>query len=293
MRHELSLPMACLLSLAAVATACAGDRMGSQRSAQDQQSQQEKGREIVSETQRSGQQGHQREGHESSAAQKQDQERLNQQMRSEGNAMGVPEPGTTSDQESTTKQRNPGRQHSMRENAQVSVGGSKPFVYGTVLRIEGDEYFVKDLESGDEVRLIVNRDTNLDCGAAPTSGGSMSTDRQQSDQSNTSGRQRMQGQRPDETAAGSGFKAGDCSFNTGDHVKAEVSDVGTVTTLKFIPEDQIQGHVRPSSSTGPMGSGTQSEGVSADDTRDKSPSRGALQERIQGQEAPQGLRQQH
>jgi hypothetical protein len=101
----------------------------------------------------------------------------------------------------------------------------------------------------------------------------------------------MQGQRQDETAAGSGFKIGDCSFKQGDKVKAEVSDVGTVTTLKFVTDDEMSGRQSMRGGTGPLGSATQSEGASADDTRDKSPSRDALQERIQGQEAPQDLRQ--
>jgi hypothetical protein len=207
-------------------------------------------------------------------------------MGEEGNAMGVPEPGTVSDQESTNKQRQPSRQQSPRENAQVTIGGANYFVTGEVLKIEDERYFIRDAESGNEVHLLVNRDTNLDCGAAGSSGGTMSTDRERSNTGATK-RQQAQGQRQDETAAGSGFKIGDCSFKRGDKVKAEVSDVGTVTTLKLMPEDT--GHSQRSSSV--TIEGTRDGGVSAEDARDKSPSRDALQERIEGQEAPQGLRQ--
>jgi hypothetical protein len=222
------------------------------------------------------------------AGQKSDQ--AQKQAGSQGHELGVPEPGSVSDQESTHKQRKPSQHQSSRENAQVTVGGASSFVTGEVLKIEGDRYFIRDAESGNEVGLIVNRDTNMDCGAAPSSGGTMSTDRETGNTGATK-QQQMQGQRQDETAAGSGFKVGDCSFKQGDKVKAEVSDVGTVTTLKFVSDDDMSGRRSQRSGTGPMGSASQSEGASADDARDKSPSREAIQNRAQGQEAPQGLRQ--
>lgn len=46
-----------------------------------------------------------------------------------------------------------------------------------------------------------------------------------------------QGQRKDETAMGSGVQMGQssgCSFRAGDRVKADVSDVGTVTTIRYL-----------------------------------------------------------
>jgi hypothetical protein len=220
------------------------------------------------------------------AAQMSDQERAQNQMRSGGSEMGVPEPGSVSDQESTDKQRKPSQHQSPRENAQVTLGGANSFVTGEVLKIDGERYSIRDAESGNEVALVVNRDTNLDCGAAAKSENTMRTDREKGDTRATK-QQQTQGQRHDETAAGSGFQVGDCSFKRGDKVKAEVSDVGTVTTLKLMPEGAMPGR---GSSSVPIEGSKSAEGVSADDTRDKSPSQDALQERIQGQEAPKNLR---
>jgi hypothetical protein len=232
MRNKAGFPVACMLTLATAATGCAMGDQNRDVARDDTRSQEEIGKQIVTDTKRHGDQS----GAPAMDQQQrsQDQQRASQQMSSGSNAMGVPEPGTVSDQESTEKQRNPGSQHTPDQNAQVTLGGAKPLVYGVVIRIVGDDYFVRDGESGDEVRLIVNRDTNLDCGAAATAGGAMSTEREPS--GGGTERQRAQGQRGDETAAGSGFQAGDCSFKTGDNIKAEVSDVGTVTTLKFMPE---------------------------------------------------------
>jgi hypothetical protein len=77
--------------------------------------------------------------------------------------LGVPEPGSVSDQETTQKQRNPAREHRTDQNTQVTLGGAKSFVTGEVLRIDGDFPFVKDDDSGDEVRLLVNKDTRKIC----------------------------------------------------------------------------------------------------------------------------------
>jgi sporulation protein YlmC with PRC-barrel domain len=53
-----------------------------------------------------------------------------------------------------------------------------------------------------------------------------------------------QGQRANETARGSGFRIGSCSFQAGDLIKAEVDDNGRVTTLKYlaaVPEEAPHG----------------------------------------------------
>src|SRR6185436_8409287 len=134
------------------------------------------------------------------------------------------------------------------QNAQVTLGGSKSFVAGEIARIQDEYYFIKDKESGDEVRLLVNRDTNLDCsgmsGSSQSqqgigkSGLNMSQEQQQLSES--SARQKEQGQKKDETAVGSGFQMGTCSFKAGDRIKAEVDDNGRVTTLKFLSKDEPQ-----------------------------------------------------
>ncbi len=171
---------------------------------------------------------------------KSDQERFTQQI---GSEMGVPEPGSVSDQETTRKQRNPAKDQGADQNAQVTIGGAKYFVSGGIRNIRGNYYFVHDEESGDEVRLLVNHDTNLDCSAAPSptheasSSHVVATDRVSAEQQplEASDRQKEQGQKKDETAVGSGFRIGICSFKPGDRIKAEVDDMGRVTTLRFMP----------------------------------------------------------
>ena len=129
------------------------------------------------------------------------------------------------------------------QNAQVTLGGAKTFVTGEIQNIAGDHYFVRDEESGGEVRLLVNKDTNMDCSAATTqSQGTTGRDaisKRQSTMEQSPGatdRQREQGQKEDETAIGSGFRIGTCSFNRGDRIKAEVDDNGRVTTIKSLTD---------------------------------------------------------
>ena len=155
---------------------------------------------------------------------------------------GQPVPGTAGDQESTKKQRDPSKSQGAEKNAQVTMGGSKSTISGEIRKIENEYFFVKDEESGDEVRLLVNKDTNMDCSAASTEGSSQAgiTKQQSKDQSasEASERQKEQGQKQDETAMGSGFKIGDCAFNSGDKIKAEVDDNGRVTMLKYVSKDK-------------------------------------------------------
>jgi hypothetical protein len=168
-----------------------------------------------------------------------DHERVTQQI---GTEVGVPEPGSVSDQETTKKQRNPSKDQGTEQNAQITLGGAKYFVSGKIRQIQGDHYFVRDEESGDEVRLLVNNDTNLTCSAEASTGGSstsqlVAADRLSAKQQapEASDRQQEQGQKKNETARGSGFRIGTCSFKPGDRIKAEVDDMGRVTTLRSAP----------------------------------------------------------
>jgi sporulation protein YlmC with PRC-barrel domain len=158
--------------------------------------------------------------------------------------LGMPPPGTASDQEDTKKQRDPAKAHRMDETSQVTIGGAKPVVSGHITKIQEQFFFVKDAESGEEVRLLVNKDTNMDCGGASGRTGQegLSGSGQGSEQQSAgaTSRQREQGQRQNETAVGSGFKLGSCAFHDGDMIKAEVDDNGRVTTLKFMSEDRTK-----------------------------------------------------
>jgi len=63
------------------------------------------------------------------------------------------------------------------QDAQITLGGARPTVMGKVLKIQGEDYLVKD-SSGSEVRFRVNKDTNMICGAGMAEGGdTMSTGR--------------------------------------------------------------------------------------------------------------------
>ena len=151
------------------------------------------------------------------------------------------EQGSVSDQESTNKQRNPDKSQKADQNAQVTLGGAKSVVSGEIWKIEGEYYFIKDDEDGGEVRLLVNQDANLDCSSAPSAATGITSpkaapERQPGEATTeTSGRQKEQGQKKDETAVGSGFSIGTCSFKPGDRIRAEVDDMGRVTTLKLTP----------------------------------------------------------
>jgi hypothetical protein len=199
--------------------------------------------------------------------------------------LGTPVPGSASDQESTVKQRNPSKDQSTEQSSQVTLGGAKSVVTGEVLKIDGKYYFVKDEESGDEVRLVVNNDTHLIC--APQAGGEKAGIGKRAEQRDreASEQQMAQGQKRDETAAGSGFHMGsssDCQFKAGDKVKAEVSDVGTVTTLRYVPEAK---------ETSPSSRLRVAEGEGTPDMADKSPNPQQLKQGAAGAVAPGDLRE--
>lgn len=167
------------------------------------------------------------------------QERFTRQIAGQ---MGDVESGSVADQATIKTQRNPAKDQRADQNAQVTLGGAKAFVSGEIRKIEGDYYFIKDDEQSDEVRLLVTKDANLDCSAAPpptqtTSSQIVATDRLSAELQapDTSDRQKEQGQKKDETAMGSGFRIGACSFKPGDRITAEVDDMGRVTTFRFMP----------------------------------------------------------
>jgi hypothetical protein len=197
--------------------------------------------------------------------------------------LGTPAPGSVSDQESTVKQRNPAKDQTTEQSSQMTLGGAKYVVTGEVLKVDGKYFFVKDAESGDEVRLVVNNDTHIIC--ATSAGGEKASIGKGTEQGqhDASKQQMAQGQRKDETAAGSGFQMGsgsDC-FKAGDKVKAEVSDMGTVTTLRYAAEEKASetAKLRPA------------EGEGIPDTADKSPKPEQLKKGTEHAVAPGDLRE--
>jgi hypothetical protein len=155
--------------------------------------------------------------------------------------LGMPIPGTTQDSEDTRKQPDPAHMHSPESNRQVTLGGAQSFVEGEIVKTDGQQFDIRKSDGGERVQLVVNQDSNLDCSAAP----SVSNDKRaetftserisaQDQTPAASERQREQGQRKNETARGAGFSIGQCDFQAGDRVKAEVDDMGRVTTLKYL-----------------------------------------------------------
>jgi len=155
--------------------------------------------------------------------------------------IGKPMPGTTQDVEDTRKQPDPAQMHSPESNRQVTLGGAQSFVEGEVLNINGQQFDIKKTDSGERVQLVVNQDTNLDCSAAPDQkAATLESERipAEKEAPAASERQRDQGQRQNETARGAGFRIGQCDFHPGDRVKAEVDDMGRVTTMKYLAKAQ-------------------------------------------------------
>ena len=161
-----------------------------------------------------------------------------QQVMSE---LGKPLPGTTQDFEDTRKRPDPAQMHSPESNRQVTLGGAQSFVEGEIFKTDGEQFDIKKTDGGERVQLVVNQDTNLDCSAASAEskekrGETFTSERisAQDQAPAATERQREQGQRNDETARGAGFSIGQCDFHVGDRVKAEVDDMGRVTTLKYL-----------------------------------------------------------
>lgn len=105
---------------------------------------------------------------------------------------------------SAGKKRDPGKSQDMERSAQMMLGGSKYFVIGPIQRIDDNYFYVKDEELGDEVRLVMDEGTKVICTVQTADGGSVR----------------------------------DCVLSVGDRVRAEVSDLGTVTTIRALPQEE-------------------------------------------------------
>ena len=155
--------------------------------------------------------------------------------------LGMPVPGTVNDMEDTRKQPDLTTMHSPESNQQVTLGGAQYVVDGEILKIDGQSFDIRRADSSERVRVLVNQDTNIDCATAPTSSDGKAADTLASDRISNqtqapmaSERQVSQGQRKNETARGAGFQIGQCNFHPGDRVKADVDDMGRVTTIKYL-----------------------------------------------------------
>lgn len=100
---------------------------------------------------------------------------------------------------------------SFEEKAQVTVGGAEYMLNGYIIKIEKGAYWIRKA-SGEVVRVAVTDGTHLIC---PTRPGSKEA--------------------KVEAKPGIGFRIGDCPFIVGDTVKAEVSDIGWASLIRYAP----------------------------------------------------------
>jgi hypothetical protein len=128
------------------------------------------------------------------------------------------------------------------KDEQVTLGGAKQAVRGEVLKVEGENYVIKD-GHGNEVRLAVNQNTRMFCGSQ--TGSSLLPSPSASDKSGAQGQpqdlSRTNEQQGSEVGPGTKGAASDkqnkqasseCKFKPGEIIEAEISDMGAATFIK-------------------------------------------------------------
>ena len=125
------------------------------------------------------------------------------------------------------------------KDTQVTLGGARQAVRGEVLQIDGDKYLIKD-GHGNEIRLVVNQNTRMFCGADQGSPSSLLPAPSASDKPDAKAPQdlsltdKQQGSEVGPgTRSGTGnLEAGLCRFKKGQLIEAEISDMGVATFVK-------------------------------------------------------------
>jgi hypothetical protein len=125
------------------------------------------------------------------------------------------------------------------KDEQVTLSGAKQAVRGEVLRMEGQNYVIKD-GHGNEVRLMVNPNTRMFCSQAGTS--SLLPVPSASDKPELKGQPQDLALTNEQKGSqvGPGTKSGkdsmsaasECAFKQGDWIEAEISDMGAATFIK-------------------------------------------------------------
>jgi len=133
----------------------------------------------------------------------------------------------------------PGSSERIVKDEQVSLGGAKQAVRGEVLRIEGENYVIKD-GHGNEVRLAVNQNTRMFCGSEMT-GSSLLPAPSASDKPGAKGQPQDLAKTAEQQGSevGPGTKGAQqqaatnqCKFKPGEIIEAEISDMGAATFIK-------------------------------------------------------------
>jgi hypothetical protein len=124
------------------------------------------------------------------------------------------------------------------KDQQVSLGGAKQAVRGEVLKVQGDQYLIKD-HHGNEVLFVVNQNTRISCGTETGAFSGLLPDPSASDKPGAKGPQDLSGtneQKGSQVGPGTKSSAGTgetCAFKAGDKIEAEISDMGAATFIKM------------------------------------------------------------
>jgi len=123
------------------------------------------------------------------------------------------------------------------KDTQITLGGAKQAVRGEVLQIDGEQYLIKD-GHGNEIRLVVNQNTRMFCGADHGSPSSLLPVPSASDRPDAKAPQdlsltdKQQGSDVGPGTRAGNLEAGQCRFKKGELIEAEVSDMGVATFVK-------------------------------------------------------------
>jgi len=124
------------------------------------------------------------------------------------------------------------------KDEQVTLGGAKQAIRGEVLKVDGQNYVIKD-GHGNEVRLAVNQNTRMFCGSG--TGSSLLPAPSASDKPEGKGQPqdlaRTAEQQGSEVGPGTKPQGRDlqtsaqCQFKPGEVIEAEISDMGAATFI--------------------------------------------------------------
>jgi hypothetical protein len=168
-----------------------------------------------------------------------------------------------------------GGSQSMREKLKSTIGGAEYVVTGEVTSADGNTYSIKTT-GGETIQLEVTDNTNMVCkspsdksqsrrtstssqGQSSFSGGNLQSQSQQSEQNIGVSEKQTQSQQSQEGQQSKGFRIGDCPFEKGEIIKAELTDVGTVTFMRSVDDRGIQAARAGQGTPDSQGSGRSTE----------------------------------
>lgn len=144
-----------------------------------------------------------------------------------------------SSQSSASSGKGAGSQEQIIKDSQVTLSGARQAVRGEVLKLESNQYLIKD-GHGNEIRLPFNQNTRMLCGAEKGTGNLLPSP-SASDMPGSKGQPQDLGRTSEQpgTDVGPGTRPptkdsniAQCNFKTGELIEAEMSDMGVATFIK-------------------------------------------------------------